>query len=367
MSAPAPTAGAAPRVTVMMAVYNAERYLRESAESALAQTFRDLELLIVYDPSTDRSLEVARALAAADPRVRIIENARKKNVAFVRQLALAEARGELVAVLDADDLALPDRIAVEVELLDRRPDLDLVGTAYDVIDAEGRPVLSVSVPEDSLAIRWRLLCGGAFGHSTVLFRRDAIRAAGGYDEAVESSEDYELMVRLAARGGRFAQLPRPLVKWRSHATSLSRTEPAAAKESIIRTVASSFRRQAGVEIDAAAARTLFRDFPATSAGPRVLALAYRAIERALEAVIAAGSLSAADRARLVGFAADDAFRLARRHPRSYAAAAALVLGAAGRHGVRLPSGPPVVRAALRSVAAAGVLDPWRRLRRWLGR
>jgi len=140
-----------PRVTVTMMVYNAERYLRQAIDSVLNQTFTDFELLFLDDASTDRSLEIIQSYS--DPRIRLIRNENNRGVAYSRSKALPLARGEYVAVLDADDVALPERLQVQVSYLDSHPDICLVGSSCQVIEEDGSVRFIYHEPTDLLTIR----------------------------------------------------------------------------------------------------------------------------------------------------------------------------------------------------------------------
>lgn len=211
----------APRVTVLTAVHNGEAYLAEAIESVLAQTCPDFELLLVDDGSTDRSREIARSYA--DPRIRILEN--ERNVGLARSLnrGLAEARGALVARLDADDVCEPERLARQVAFLDAHPDVALLGSGYTEIDAQGRPGRVLRLPTAHADLCWALLFYCPFVHSAAMIRKDAVLGAvGPYDETLSYSMDYELWRRIARRL-RVANLPEPLVRYRLSPSSMTLT------------------------------------------------------------------------------------------------------------------------------------------------
>ena len=126
----------APLISVCMPVYNAKRYLGEAVESILSQTFRDFEFLIIDDGSTDRSLAILQRYAAQDARIRLSS---EPNAGYVVRLneMLHQARGDLIARMDADDVALPERFARQVEFLRSHPEVDVVGGAHENIDSKG--------------------------------------------------------------------------------------------------------------------------------------------------------------------------------------------------------------------------------------
>ena len=217
----------APHVTVLLAVHNGERHLRASIRSVLAQTFEDFELLVVDDASTDGTREILDAFA--EPRMRILTNT--ENLGLTRSLnrGLREARGRYVARQDADDLSDPPRLARQVALLERRPELALVATQYRRIDDSGEVESAREVPTEAVDIRWRLLFLNAFTHSSVTFRRDVVLALSGYDETYSYAQDYDLWSRIAATH-EVAALPESLVCYRRTADSMTATSGRAADE-----------------------------------------------------------------------------------------------------------------------------------------
>jgi hypothetical protein len=212
--------GTTPRVTVLMTVFNGERHLREAVDSVLGQSFRDFELLIIDDGSTDGTAALLDTIS--DPRVRRTRHA--ENVGLMRSLnhGLALARGELIARHDADDVSEPDRLARQVAFLDANPSVALVGAWYRKIDESGASLGERTLPVGHDQIRWALHFYCPFVHSAVVFRTSAVRDAGGYDEALTFAEDYDLWSRLATVH-RVANLPEPLVRYRVGSTTLTAT------------------------------------------------------------------------------------------------------------------------------------------------
>jgi glycosyltransferase involved in cell wall biosynthesis len=201
-----------------MPVYNAERYLAEAMESILGQRYGDFEFLIFDDGSTDRSLEIIRSYQ--DPRIRLVRN--QKNLGLVATLnrGLELARGAVVARMDADDVALPARLARQLALMEAEPAVVLLGSHVEVIDETGRRVTVWRFPASDILIRWTLLFECCFAHSAVMFRREAVRAAGGYTPGI-GAEDYDLWVRLRS-AGEFRQIPEALQRHRLRADGLYR-------------------------------------------------------------------------------------------------------------------------------------------------
>lgn len=204
-----------------MSVYQGARYLGQALDSLRRQTLSDIEILVVDDGSTDGSATILAEQAATDCRLRIIRH--EGNIGLTRSLneALALARAPLVARMDADDVALPERLQAQVDALQEHPEMGVVGSAFFHQDDSTGCVRLVCHPCTDTEIRWQLLFVNAFCHSTVMFRRSAlVRAGGAYDETLECAQDYELWSRLATVS-RVANLATPLVVLRSHPGSVS--------------------------------------------------------------------------------------------------------------------------------------------------
>jgi hypothetical protein len=207
-----------PRVTVLVPVYNGERYLREALDSVFAQTFEDYELLIINDGSTDRSVEIIRGYQ--DPRIRLVDNAQNQGVIATLNHGLELARGHYIARHDADDVMAPTRLAKQLALLEAEADVVVVGTWVDLVDAEGRVFGQWQYPVHSPDVAWGLLFNAVVSHPTATFRAAPVRAIGGYRGPYRHAEDYDLWSRLAA-AGRMTNIPEVLVKYRMHALAIS--------------------------------------------------------------------------------------------------------------------------------------------------
>jgi hypothetical protein len=205
---------ARPLVSVVIPAFNAAATIAESLRSALAQTWRELELIVVDDGSSDGTAAVAEAAAAADPRVVILRRPRSGGPSAARNAGIARASGSFVAPLDADDLWHPEKIERQMAaaLGPARP--ALVYTFCRRIDGGGRitgHLDAVAVDGPAFA---RHLYLNFVGASAALFRRDILLAAGGYEERVARSEDFVTQARVAALGA-VAAIPLFLVGYRS--------------------------------------------------------------------------------------------------------------------------------------------------------
>jgi glycosyltransferase involved in cell wall biosynthesis len=211
-----------------MPTYNGERFLRAAIDSILGQTFRDFELIVIDDGSTDGTPAILREIAAQDDRISVLTNERNLGIAGATNRGLAAARGEYVALQDHDDISLPHRFQTELDFLNSHPDIALVGSAAALIDENGAAYADSPLPCDEIDIKWRLLfCGDAFHYTSIMVRRSTMQAIGGYgeDPAFRFAEAYDPFSRLAMNHC-VANLPETLVLWRRHpgATSLQRQE-----------------------------------------------------------------------------------------------------------------------------------------------
>lgn len=206
------------RVTVFIAAYNAERFIGETIESVLGQTFSAFELLIIDDHSTDSTCKIVESYV--DPRIRLERNDRNRGQPYTRNRGLEVARGEYIAVLDADDVCEAERLERTVAYLDNNPNVVAVGTSANVIDDNGRLLFIAKFPTDGALIRNTLFKVNCFIHSSLLFRRSVVRSIGGYNESLPQSQDYDLLLRLSGVG-QLANINEPLVRYRVHRGQIS--------------------------------------------------------------------------------------------------------------------------------------------------
>nr|PZN89989.1 MAG: glycosyl transferase family 2 [bacterium] len=218
-----------PRLSILLPCRDAARYVGDAIASLEAQTFTDYEVLAVDDGSADGTAGLLEAWAARDPRVRVIRTPRRGLVPALAA-ALAAARGEFIARMDADDVAEPERFARQVALLDARPDVVACGTRVRYFPREAvrdgarryeRWLNSLIEPED-LARDIFVEC--PIAHPALVARRAAVLAVGGYRDP-GWPEDYDLVLRLWAAGGRLANMPEVLLHWRERPDRTSRTDP----------------------------------------------------------------------------------------------------------------------------------------------
>jgi len=206
-------------ISVIMPVFNADQYVAESIDSVLSQTFRDFEFIIVDDGSTDKSLSVLKAYAERDSRIHLIS---RPNTGIVGALndGLAEAKGEFVARMDADDLCRRDRFELQVKRLREEPGLVVLGSCATAIDPTGSKLGLINVPLSHEEIESKHLAGhSSIFHPAAMIRTESLRAVGGYRQGTCPCEDYDLWLRLGEMG-RLENLKEPLFIWRKSATGL---------------------------------------------------------------------------------------------------------------------------------------------------
>jgi glycosyltransferase involved in cell wall biosynthesis len=229
-------------VSVLLPVHNGARYLESATRSILNQTHREFELIVVDDGSTDGSGEMVTALR--DSRARVIRNERNLGLPASLNRGLREARAEIVARQDADDLSHPQRLEAQVRFLEENPGVGLVGTQAWLIDEDGHCQGSIEHAREHESLVWELLFDNAFIHSSVAFRRDVIARHGGYDENSAYNEDYDLWVKVALTA-RLRNLPERLVAWRSHEASKTRLTSSKAADANRRILAENLSRLIG--------------------------------------------------------------------------------------------------------------------------
>ncbi|HYO77547.1 MAG TPA: glycosyltransferase [Thermoanaerobaculia bacterium] len=227
-------------MTVLMAVFNGGAYLREAIDSILAQTFTDYEFLIVDDGSTDDTPSVLRSYR--DARIRVLTNERNLGLTASLNRGLRDARGEWIARQDADDRSHPERLQRQLAFVAAHDRLVVAGTQARIIDARGRAAGISRKPRTPTGIAWCSVFHNPLLHSSVIFRRDAILEAGGYDEAYPFNQDFELWSRLMERHA-IANLDEVLIDYRAHGASIAGRRDSAVLASRIENVARNKRIQ----------------------------------------------------------------------------------------------------------------------------
>jgi glycosyltransferase involved in cell wall biosynthesis len=216
-----------PKISIIMSVYNGEKYLHEAVDSILNQTFEDFEFIINDDGSTDRTANILDEFT--DHRIIRLKN--KKNIGLAASLnkEIAMACGEYLARMDADDIALPDRFSKQIAYLQDHPSVGVLGSHMLITNQTGETTDSYQVPCSNGMIVWKLIFGNPIAHPSVMFRREIIVASGGYDAELPASQDKDLWVRLIDKT-KFANLNESLVKYRRHPEAVWARQPGLAHQ-----------------------------------------------------------------------------------------------------------------------------------------
>lgn len=199
-----------PPLSVVMPVHNALPFLDQSIRSILEQTLTDFEFVILDDASTDGSTELLREWSRRDERINLHRSDQRLGLSGSSNAVVLKARAPIVARMDADDIAHPDRLRRQWDVLANQADVAVIGTLCNGINASGQEVR----PRD----RWRLVRSSIyipFPHGSAMFRREVFDQVGGYDEAADGGEDQDLFSRMASRGRVFT-LPDVLYSYRYH-------------------------------------------------------------------------------------------------------------------------------------------------------
>ncbi|MGZ8215844.1 glycosyltransferase family 2 protein [Methylomagnum sp.] len=215
-------------ITVLMPVFNGERYLESALRSISGQTYQNFEVLVIDDGSTDATPAILEEYRAIDARLRVIRQI-NGGISAALNAGIAAARGSLIARMDADDLMLPDRLEKQVAFLQEYSELGFCASFMDMIDGKGR-VFGEYCPKplslDDLAGQMAREEAITYTHPTVMYRADVIRRFGGYDPRYEPCEDMELFGRMILAGWPGIVMPEKLMKYRVHGGSISGSKAA---------------------------------------------------------------------------------------------------------------------------------------------
>ena len=209
-----------PAISVVLPVYNAEAYVGEAVESILAQSFTDFELIAINDGSTDGSGAILRELAARDTRIVLVERPNDGLVSALNE-GIESARAEFIARMDADDVAMPERFALQHARMVKEPELAVLGSLIRWMDRAGNIIELANQPLTPKAIARCLEQGCPVAHPTVMMRRSAVLKVGGYRKAFTHAQDYDLWLRMSDLGYAIANLPQPLLNYREHGANVS--------------------------------------------------------------------------------------------------------------------------------------------------
>jgi hypothetical protein len=210
-----------PAISVIMSAYNAEEFIGAAIESVLSQTFRDFEFLIVNDGSKDATKQIVERYAARDSRIRLIDRENRGLIFSLNQL-IQEARGELLARMDADDVSHPERLARQAAFMAAGPACGVVGSWAHRMGGDSAvwPGYVYKYPITPAEVRAAIGYACVMMHPTVMYRRDTVRSVGGYHPGFHYAEDFDLWLRMVD----FTELhniPEPLLTYRTHGDQIT--------------------------------------------------------------------------------------------------------------------------------------------------
>ncbi len=207
-----------PRLTVLMSVYNSDKFLGRAVESILNQTYKDFEFIIINDGSTDNSSRILKEYEQTDKRIRVYDQQNKGLIDSLNR-GCRLARGEYIARMDADDISLPERLEKQIDFLKRHVEIGILGTWTEIIDTQGNHKYIKRRPVSSKLIEWSLLFKNSIAHPSVMMRRDIIEKLNYYRPQAHHIEDYDLWTR-AIEVTQIANLPSILLLHRIHENSI---------------------------------------------------------------------------------------------------------------------------------------------------
>lgn len=274
-----------PAVSVVMSVYNGERWLREAVDSILNQTLRDLEFIIINDGSKDGTLEILKGYT--DPRIRLVSRENRGLISSLNE-GIDLARAEYVARMDCDDVSMPERLALEARYLDEHPEVSLVFARTRMAAPDHEYTTNPQFTDSTLPPI--LLEDNIFAHGSVMYRKSAVVAAGKYSHDFPSAEDRALWLQLAWSGHKFRVIDQPLYYYRIHPSQVCATmhptqmrSKFKAQRGIVRQIRSNPRAYAWVDADVLCKSLVNRSIEwrrdREFAAAREAALALRALNR----------------------------------------------------------------------------------------
>jgi len=204
-----------PKVSVLMPIYNGEKYLREAIDSILNQTFNDFEFLIIDDGSKDGSIEIVKSYT--DPRIHLINNSENRGIEHVLNQGLEIAQGQYIARMDCDDISINRRLKLQVRFMEKNPEVGVLGSAFRPFGVNGVRGIE-RLPEKDNELKAQLLFNGPFCHPTVMLRKSVLGNVR-YSSDFQYVKDYDFWTKLAPIT-KFANLPESLLLYRIHPTQV---------------------------------------------------------------------------------------------------------------------------------------------------
>ena len=195
--------------------YNGGTFLPEAIESILNQTFRDFEFIVIDDGSTDNSWEIIQEYAKKDSRIRSFKNEKNYHIVYTRNRGISLSRTDLVAFLDSDDVAMPERLEIQLEFMKNNSDCGVCGSNFEIINEKSELIGHKEFPENDNEIKKSFFFFNPFGQNTVIIRKECFNKVGLYNDEYRNAEDLDMWIRI---GSKYAlhNIQKELVKYRVH-------------------------------------------------------------------------------------------------------------------------------------------------------
>lgn len=207
-----------PQLSVILPVYNAERFLQEAIMTVLGQTFSNFELLVINDGSSDGSLSLIQGIH--DPRIRVLSSPQNFGLVHALNWGVAEARGHWIARMDADDICHPERFERQLDYLNRHPSIDVLGTSAREIDEQGNVLRPLKRPAEHQYIACEMLFRCVMIHPTVMGRAEVFKRI---PYRPGPAEDYRIWIEMLENGVQFANMSEPMLDYRIHGSNATKT------------------------------------------------------------------------------------------------------------------------------------------------
>jgi len=217
---------AIPVISVVMAVYNGEKYLAEAIESVLAQTYQDFEFIIVDDSSTDSTASIIHQIMRTDRRVKTIKNEENVGLGVSLRIGIQKALGIYIARMDADDISQSDRLENQLKFLDSHPEIMVLGGDHIFIDSNGKLTGTLTYPKNPEVVRWNMLLGSGMivSNGAAMFRRQFFDRVGQYSD-LRAAQDFELWTRMVGLDPLpIANLDSVIYYYRQHGTTTTKSQ-----------------------------------------------------------------------------------------------------------------------------------------------
>jgi glycosyltransferase involved in cell wall biosynthesis len=213
-------------ISVIMPVFNSEKYLGEAINSILNQTFKDFELIIIDDCSIDSSATIINEYKKRDSRIVLFPQKKNSGIAAARNKGLELSSGEFIALMDSDDISLPDRLEKQYNFIKSHPEIGVLGGGVELVDSNGRHTSKLFPPETDFMISWSMCFCDPMINPTVMMKRSIVLESGGYNDFRESvieyyPEDYDLWIRISGKTN-FYNLHDIILKLRKHSSNITK-------------------------------------------------------------------------------------------------------------------------------------------------